>query len=217
MSSTVLAEHGPTLPELLRPRAPRWALRALGLLAAVAAIAIAALVALGGSSEEHYVGSVDGMDFNYIHDARLRPVEPRAGEVLRLESEVNGRFAQSFSVLELSLPPYSGVAAGVLPVLADAEIEALRRSHEAFELMGEGKARVVQAAGYSISYRARLGERRLYGRLVLLPATEPGARRGVKLLVEATPIAGVPRATDVGFRGLTKKPFRSFRFGKDRP
>ena len=217
MSSVVLEEHGPTLPELVGTRLSRGARLALAAVLVLVALGIAAAVLLPASGERHYVGSVDGLDFNFVHDERLRAVAPRRGEVLRLEAEVNGRFAQSFSVLPLALPPYRGVAASILPVLAHRQIAELARTRDQFELVGEGKARVVEAAGYSISYRARLGERRLYGRLVLLPSAEPGTRRGVLLQVEATPIAGVPRAADVGARGLTKKPFRSFRYGKDRP
>lgn len=217
MKSAVLPEYGPTLPELLGPRLPAWALRLIGGLAVAAALAVAVAIAVPGGGDVHVVSSAGGAQFNFIHDMRLAPVEPRAGEVLRLESRSRGRFVQAFSVLPLSLPPYTGAPGGVLGVMADREIAALAHDREQFELVGEGKARVVEAAAYQILYRARLGERRLFGRLVLLPSVDPGARKGVKLLIEATPIAGVPRAADVGVRGLTKKPFRSFRFGAERP
>lgn len=215
--SSVRPEYGPTLTELLRPHAPAWVPRALAAIVVAMAVAVAVSVALPGPGESQIVSEAAGLKFNFVHDERLSKVEPRPGEVLRLESRSDGRFVQSFSVLELELPTYEGSAGGVLAVMADKEIAALAKDREAFELVGEGKARVVEAAAYQVLYRARLGPRRLYGRLVLLPSPEPGARRGVKLLIEATPKAGVPRASDVGVRGLTKKPFRSFRFGTERP
>jgi hypothetical protein len=82
-----------------------------------------------------------------------------------------------------------------------------------------------------VQFRARLGERRLFGRLVLLPEPAAGedladpsgelenarSRRGVRLLMLATPASGAVRPRDVGARGNLKTPFRSFRFGTEGP
>lgn len=217
MSGVVKEEFGPTLTELLRGVLPPWVPRALLAIAVLAAVGVAVAVATPGPGERHVVGAADGIEFNFIHSDSLRWVAPRAGEAVRLEGRSQGRFVQSFSVLGFELPPYEGAAGGVLAVQAAREIKLLAAERTDFELDDEGKARVNEAAGYSVSYRARLGERRLFGRLVLLPSIEPGARKGVRLLIEATPLAGVPRASDVGARGQTKLPYRSFRFGTERP
>jgi hypothetical protein len=121
---------------------------------------------------------------------------------------------------------------GLLPVYADREIAALRRRFpKEFELTREGKARVNQVPGYDAQFRARIGERRLFGRLVLLPRPAAGedlvnptgelendrSRTGVRILMLSTPAAGAVRPRDVGARGNLKTPFRSLRFGTEGP
>ena len=217
MSVAVRPEHGPTLGEVLpaRWRRPLLALAALLVLAGV-------LLGLRSTTDGVDVVRTSPLPFNFHHSDRLAQVDPRPGEIVRLEREVNGKFNQSFAVLPLSLPAYSGDVGGVLPTVADGEIDRLRQAYAEFELVEEGKARINDVAGYQIVFRGRIeGDRRLYGRLVLLPEQidgEPAApRRGVRLLVESTPSAGVGRAEDAGVRGLNKRPFRSFRFGTEKP
>jgi len=68
-----------------------------------------------------------------------------------------------------------------------------------------------------VTFRARIGERRLYGRHYLLVEEEPeGRRRGVVIELGSTPAAGTPSATEIGNHGALKTPLRSFRFGEDR-
>jgi hypothetical protein len=216
-SVAVLPEHGPTLPEILPVR---WR-RAVGVVAGLLAVVVAVLLLKSSDGDVEVVRS-GPVAFNFRHPEALRPVSARPGELLRLEkATAGGKFVQSFAVLPLALPAYRGDVGGVLPVVADAEARALRERYTAFELVEEGKARINEVPGYQIVFRARLGERRLFGRLVMLPeVTEDGPampRRGVRLLLEATPAAGVGRAEDVGVRGLNKRPFRSFRFGTEKP
>jgi hypothetical protein len=211
----VLPEYQPTLPQLLAPL-PRWVARAVLAVALLAAALIAWALLAAGAGEETVVRR-GPVAFNFIVPDGLRMVEPRAGELLRYEKRNRGLFIQSFAVSSVALPPYRGDSGGLLPVFADSEIARLARSLRDFELVQEGKARVNEIAGYQIVYRARLAERRLYGRLVLLPEPRAGARTGVRLHMESTPAAGVGRAEDVGVRGLNKRPFRSFRFGTERP
>lgn len=210
-------EHGPTLPELVPARRRRTA--AVAALALVTAIVLLSL--RGAADADVRVVRESPVAFNFRHSEALKPVDPRPGELLRIERTVNGKFNQSFAVLGLELPPYEGDVGGILPVVAAAEIAALRERYASFELVEEGKARVNDVAGYQIVFRARLGERRLYGRLVMLPESIEGEprspRRGVRLLIESTPAAGVGRAEHAGVRGLNKKPFRSFRFGTEGP
>lgn len=215
MSVAVRPEHGPTLPEILPPRHRR--------VAGVALLLVVLLVvglSLRSSAEGVTVVRTEPLAFNLHYDERLDQVEPREGEILRLERTVDGELHQSFSVLPLELPAYRGDIGGTLPVVAHAEIAALRERYPDFELVEEGKARVNDVGGYQVVYRASRRPR-LYGRLVLLPESIDGKpaqpRRGVRLLVEATPNAGVNRPEDAGVRGLTKRPFRAFRFGTEAP
>jgi hypothetical protein len=209
----VLPEHRPTLPELLGARA-RWVMWGLGLLVGV----LLALSLVKSAAGEVEVVRRSPVEFNFRHSPEFKTVEPTGDEVVRVAQQRNGKLIQAFAVSPLALPEYSGDVGGVLPTVAEAVIGNLRESVDSFELVQEGKARINDAAGYGIVYRGRFdGTRRLYGRVVLLPEPLPGARRGVELSITATPAAGVGRAEDVGARGLTKKPFRSFRFGLEGP
>jgi hypothetical protein len=216
VSVAVRPEHGPTLPEILPARHRRAAGAALLLV-----VLVIAGLSLRASTDGVSVVRTEPLAFNFHHADALTQVDPRGGEILRLEREVNGKFNQAFAILPLSLPAYRGDVGGTLPLVADGEIKSLKERYAQFELVEEGKARINDVAGYQVVFRARLGERRLYGRLVLLPETFDGEparpRRGVRLLVEATPSAGVGKAEDAGVRGLTKRPFRSFRFGTEAP
>lgn len=216
MSVAVRPEHGPTLGQVL-PRAWRRAVAVAALLLTAVLVALA----LRSSADGVAVVRTEPLPFNFHHAETLAQVDPRPGEIVRLERTVNGKFNQSFAVLPLTLPAYQGDVGGVLPLVAHDELERLRSAYASFELVEEGKARINDVAGYQVVFRARLGERRLYGRVVLLPEQIEGEparpRRGVRLLVESTPSAGVGRAEDAGVRGHNKRPFRSFRFGTERP
>lgn len=216
MPELVLPEHRPTLRDLLPP-VPPAAWRALAAVAALVAIAVGWLVLRpeddGGIDYVHR-GSIE---FNFHHPPELRRVAPSQGEYVRLERRRDGLFLDSFAVAPLSVPAYRGDVSGILPVAADAEIARLERRFAAFELVEERKTRINDVAGYAIVFRARLGERRLYGRAVLLPEAVPGARRGALLMLLATPASGVPQAQDVGVHGAIKLPYRSFRFGTKKP
>ena len=214
MALDVLPAHRPTLPELLGARA-RWLMWGLAALAAL--WLVLSLLGKTGGPEEVEVVRREPIEFNFRHSPAFEAARPEAGEIVRIEQQRNGKLVQGFAVAPLTLPAYSGDAGGVLPVVADGVIAELRDAVREFELIQEGKARINDAAGYGIVYRGRLGERRLYGRVVLLPEPIAGSRRGVRLNLVATPSAGVGRAEDVGARGATKKPFRSFRFGLEGP
>jgi hypothetical protein len=214
----VAPEHRPTLGDLLEPRIGRRALWVLAGLAVLAAALLLLLTRGSGEGEVVVVQRAGPAPFNLVHTAGLRRVAPAGDELLRLEARrPDGLFVQSFAVEPLRLPAYRGEVGGALPVEAAREIERLRRRFADFELVRDGKARVNDVPGYAISFRARLGARRLYGRVVLLPEPDPGARDGVRLVLLATPAGGVSSATDVGVRGVTKRPFRTFRFGTERP
>jgi hypothetical protein len=185
---------------------------------ALAALAVIVFLWLGSREDTTEIVRRDGpVQFNLRYTSGLERVSPQGGEYVHLEARRGDLFIQSFVVSPLELPPYRGEASGVLPLLAPAEIAALRGRFSRFELVQDGKTRVNEAPGYSILFKARLGRRRLYGRSVMLPEPGPGARDGVRLLLLATPAGGVSRATDVGVRGVVKRPYRTFRFGTERP
>jgi len=231
----VLDEHRPTLADLARPRlarAPRWVRWALAALAVLVVAVVAwRVLAPGSGGETHYVSKAP-IAFNFRSPNSMRRVAPRTPELIRVERRRGSLFLDSFAVEPLSLPPFRGDVSGLLPVYADSEIAALRkRFPREFELTREGKARVNAVPGYDVQFRARLGARRLLGRLVLLPEPAAGenladpsgelenarSRRGVRLLMLATPVSGAVRPRDVGARGDLKTPFRSFRFGTQGP
>jgi len=228
VSGAVLPEHRPTLADLLR-RAPRRAARALVAGAAVVVLGLAAVVLRSADDGVDHVQRTP-IAFNLRYSDAMRPVAPRPGELLRLERHRDGLFLDSLAISLLRLPRHDGDLSGLLPVFADGEIAALKRRFAGFELVQEGKARLNQVPGYEVAFRARLGQRRLYGRLVLLPEpteqVDPnadetletaGSRRGVRILLLATPASGAGGPTDVGADGQLRMPFRTFRFGTEKP
>lgn len=210
----IKAEYGPTLPQLLAPRP---------LAVRVAAAALAALVVLGAlfvvlttRPDESEILVREPITFNLVHGDEWTRTQA-AGAHVSLRHERDGLFLDSYAIRDLRLPPYRGAASGTLPVYATGYVRALRSRYPEFELVSEGRARINNAIGYELTFRARTGERRLYGRHYLLVEEEPeGRRRGVVLELASTPAAGTPTATDIGNHGALKTPLRSFRFGEDR-
>ena len=168
MSVAVRPEHGPTLPEILPARHRR--------VAGVALLLVVLLIvglSLRSSADGVSIVRTEPLAFNLHHAEALEQVDPREGEILRLQRTSDGKVDQSFTILPLELPAYRGDVGGALPIVAHREIEALRARYPQFELVEEGKARINDVAGYQIVYRASR-KPRLYGRLVLLPETIDG-------------------------------------------
>jgi hypothetical protein len=212
----VSASHRPTLREELSRLPRRWRLLAVAVLAL---LVVAALVPLAGGAT-----SADGtrtivrepIAFNLRYpDGYERMEDGDALFHLRRESAEDG-FLDEFFVQPLELPAYRGDVGGILPVAGSQELDRLKERFPALEPVEEGKVRINRAAGYSLVFRVSRSPR-LYGRLVLLPEPVPGARRGVKLLLIASPAGGADKARDVGTNGSLKTPYRSFRFGTEGP
>lgn len=216
MTGVVLDQHRPSLRDL----ASDWSPRRRRLAYATVALLVVALIArivLVGEGGTNYVQRGD-LAFNFLYEKPLESVAPQSSEIVRFERRRGDLFLQSFVVAPLSVPANDGEVGGLLPVLADERIRELGRRHgPTFEVVQEGKSRVIEAAGYQYLYRFKRDGRTFFGRTVLLPTEEEGTQRGVVLELLATPISGVGRAADVGLRGSIKKPFRSFRFGTERP
>ena len=209
------AGYGPTLPQLLAPR--HLALRVAAVVAAVAIVGAAIVIALSSRTAETAVLIRKPVTLNLIYGTQWeRVAQPGTLVALRHES-AGGLFLDAYAIRDLTLPPYRGAAGGMLPAYAEGYLRRLERRYPDLELVGEGRARVNNAIGYAVTFRARSGGRRLYGRHYLLVEEEPeGRRRGVVMELESTPAAGTPNADEIGNHGALKTPLRSFRFGEDR-
>ena len=212
----VLPEYGPTGPELMRRRFGRRAQRAFAVLAAVVVVLLAVLIATrsgdGLTTLEHRSAPV----FTLLHPAgQVRRVPPAPGELVRLHAQ-RGPLELTVTVRRLTLPPYRGSVSGFLPVYADRHVQALAAELPGFQAHTDGKARVNDAPGYQIKYRAGTVQRRTTG-IDIFVVPEDGRRDGVILRYRQT---NPPRALGAAEHDLvkaTRKAFRSFRFGLDRP
>jgi hypothetical protein len=147
----------------------------------------------------------------YAADA-VRPTKPGPGEIVRFRAQRRG-LRLLVAVRRLRLPPYEGSVAGVLPIVADRQAEALARELPGFRLRTEGKARVNDAPGYQLRYESR----DVTNGIDILVVPEDGDREGVVLRFRQS---NPPRALGGRQKALVKtmrKVFRSFRFGLDRP
>ena len=210
--STVRPEFGPSLPQLLRDRFGVPVRLATGL----AVLAVLAAVALVLTSREAEVRVVhrSAPVFNLRHAKVLQRTD-HPGVVLELTGRRGDLFLQSMTVRKLRLPPYRSAVSSLLPVYAQRHMREIARGYTGFHAGEEGKARINDAPGYQVGFRARRGERTIYGKEILLVPDEPGARDGVVITLLQTNAAGAHRVEDVGAVGALKKPFRSFRFGTE--
>jgi hypothetical protein len=205
--------YGPSLPQLLRARFGLSTRVATGVAIAVVVLVVAAALALRGG-DVHLVHR-DAPVFNLRYAKVLHRMPPEPGVVLGLEGRRGDLFLQSLTIRRLHLPRYPGAVSGFLPLYSEHHIRALTRRFDGFTPLEEGKARINEAPGYQVGFRAQLDGRTVYGREVLLVPDEPGARDGVAITVLQTHAAGAHAVKDVGTVGAIKKPFRSFRFGTE--
>lgn len=222
MPDVVLDPYRPTLGDLVERRP--LLRRALPWIGGLLVVVVAALGLRGSDDTEHFVQR-EGLQFNFVHDPVLRGEAHGSDEEVRLVRRRGDLFLQSFAVQALEFPRYDGDVGGQLPVLADRVRARLASEYgPSFRLVQEGKTRVNILPGYTLVYRWKADGRTFYGRTVLLPdvegasnAPESAGVPGVALELVATPASGVGRAVDVGLRGAIKLPYRSFRFGTERP
>jgi hypothetical protein len=209
------SEYGPTLVGLLAPR--RLAVRVVAALIALAIVLAAAVIAVTSRPDETAVLIRKPVTLNFIYGPQFQAVRQPGTLVALRHASASGLFLDAYAIRPLTLPRYRGAASGMLPVYADAYMRTLPRRYPGYEFIGEGRARINNAIGYEVTFRARSGTRRLYGRHYLLVEEEPmGRRQGVILELESTPAAGTPNADEIGNHGALKTPLRSFRFGTDR-
>jgi hypothetical protein len=212
--SVVRPEFGPTLPQLLRARLgiPVRVTTAVALV--VVAVAIVVVLASRGG-EVHVIHRTPEPVFNLRYAPVLHRSPPRPGVLFELVGKRGDLFLQSMTVRPLHLPPYRGAVSGDLPILAVQHARVIRRAYPGFTVLDEGKARINDAPGYQIGFRAKRDGRTIYGREILLLPNQPAARDGVTITVLQTNAAGAHSVDDVGTVGAIKKPYRSFRFGTE--
>jgi hypothetical protein len=210
--SAVRPEYGPSLAQLLQSRlgVPTRVATVVAVVLVVAAVA-GALVLRGGDVAYLHSGT-PVFNLRYSGGAMHRS-PPKPGILFQLLGRRGDLFLQSLTVRPLHLPPYRGAVSGLLPVFAEPHVQAVSRRFSDFFPLDEGKARVGDAPGYQVGFRAKLDGRTVYGREVLIVPNEPGARDGVVITILQTNASGAHSVDDVGTVGAIKKPYRSFRFG----
>jgi hypothetical protein len=210
--SVVRPEYGPSLPQVLQARfgVPTRVAGAVVVALVVVAVAVA-LVARGGDVAYLHSGK-PVFNLRYSGGA-LHKSPPKPGILFQLIGRRGDLFLQSMTVRPLHLPPYRGAVSGLLPVFAEPHVRAVSHRFQDFLPLGEGKARVGDAPGYQVGFRAKLDGRTVYGREILIVPDQPGAREGVVLTILQTNAAGAHAVDDVGTVGAIKKAYRSFRFG----
>ena len=201
---------GPTLPELIGVRRARIVLAVLVVPLVLLGLAYAFL--RGGGDAKRFARTAPPA-FNLRHSPVLKELAPKDDGLLLLEGSRKGLFLQSMAVRPLHLPRYAGSVSGVLPAYATKYRIGLARRYDGFSSLEEGKVRINGNPGYAIGFRARLGQRTLWGREVLLLPDMPAAREGIVITLLQTPAAGAHSVDDVGSVGALKKPYRSLRFG----
>jgi hypothetical protein len=222
----VRPEFEPTLPALVRRRLGVRERTTVLVLLALLAVAIAALVLVRPRVDRiSEVVHRDAPAFTLQYRNDLFHSEPvRSGELARLEGR-RGRQAVTITVRPLELPAREGnVAQAFLPIYASGHIERLAGklppsagvSHELddFQLRAEHRARVHDAPGYEIRFRAGPRGRYTYGSdLMLLPAEDEA--RGGLLLSLRREIEGRAKlsASEEEFADLATEAMRSVRFG----
>ena len=205
-------EYGPTGPELVRRRLGRRGRLVALAVAAVVVATVAFLIATGGDGLTE-LKHESSPQFTMLYPPDTVPrVKPGPGEIVRFRAQRRG-LRLLVAVRRLRLPAYEGSVAGVLPILADRQAQALAEELPGFRLRTEGKARVNDAPGYQLRYRSR----DVTNGIDILVVPEDGDREGVLLRFRQS---NPPRALGAKQKALAKsarKVFRSFRFGLDRP
>ena len=208
-------DYGPSLPVLLHRRfGVRPGVTRLVALALAAAAAGALLYSLVTGPERLVYRAGPTFNMQYSSDV-LHRVAPHGMELVRLEAQ-KGALSASITVSRLRLPPYAGnVTSGLLPVYVDDYEQELGRTLADFQLRDEGSARVNDAQGYQVGFRAGPQGHFTWGRDMMLVPGDEDVTEGVVLRLRQTKAGAVTKA-DQGLLDEVRKAFRSFNFGTDR-
>jgi hypothetical protein len=216
--SVVREEFGPTLPELLGSRLGVPARRVWVAVAVVGVVALAVVLWLTLRPTPGQSGIVvrKPVTFNLIYTDALRRLPPRAGEALRLESRSGP--PQSLVVHPLQLPAYKGDVSAELTFMSARIIDQMSAQYPGFIWRSDGRVNINKQPGYQIVFQARVNGRTTYGKRVLLVVgPDPPPRSGLDMTLLAARSTAVPKADAVAANGALKTPYRSLRFGADRP
>jgi hypothetical protein len=216
--SVVREEFGPTLPELLGSRLGVPARKVWLVLAAAGAVALAVLLflSLRPAPGENAVVVRRPVAFNLIYTDAMARLAPRAGESLRLQTRSGP--PQSFVVHPLSIPPYKGDVSAQLTVMSARLIDEMGAHYKGFIWRSDGRVNINRQPGYQIVFQARVNGRTTYGKRVLLVVgPDPPPRTGLDITLLAARSTAVPKADAVAANGALKTPYRSLRFGAERP
>lgn len=216
----VKPEFRPTLPELLGPRVRAWGRRGaiIAGLAALAFVALLVVLGRGSGAATQTVVVREPVAFNLVYDAdRVERVTPPAGASLELRTRAVDPDPETFTVRPITLPAYRGDPAGIQPIVASVLIAQMRRTYPGFILRSEGRTRINRQPGYQIQFQTRVDGRTAYGRRTLLFPDEPAVREGADITVLSVRSPAIPNVDAVGSNGPMKQPYRSFRFGTERP
>jgi hypothetical protein len=154
--------------------------------------------------------------FNLIYTDALHKVAPRDGESLRLQTATGP--PQSFAVRPLRLAPYKGDVSADLTLLSAGLIRQMAAQYPGFLWRGDGRVNINKQPGYQIVFQARVGGHTTYGKRVLLVSgPDPPPSTGLDITMLSERSAAIPRADAVAANGPLKTPFRSVRFGAQRP
>jgi hypothetical protein len=217
--SVVREEFGPTLPELVGARLHvpvRTVWRSLAAAGALVVLVLAWLLFVRDTPGQAAVVIRQPVTFNLIYTDALRRGAPRAGETLRLQSRAGA--PQSLAVRPLRLARYKGDVSAALTLLSARLIKEMSATYPGFLWRGDGRVNINQQPGYQIVFQARIGGRTTYGKRVLLVAApDPPPRSGLDITMLAARSPAIPRADAVAANGALKTPYRSLRFGTERP
>jgi hypothetical protein len=216
--TVVREEFGPTLPELLGPRLGVHTRTVWLALAAVAAVAVVVIAWLTLRPDPGRTAVVvrEPITFNLLYTDVVRRAAPRAGEVLRLQTRSGP--PQSLAVRPLHLPAYRGDVSATFALMSARLIDEMQAGYSGFVYRGDGRVSINKQPGYQIVFQARIGGRTTYGKRVLLVAApDPQPHEGLDVTFLAARSPSVPNVDAVAATGALKIPYRSMRFGTDRP
>ena len=154
--------------------------------------------------------------FNLIYTDALQRSRRATGETLRLQTRAGA--PQSFAVRPLRLAPYKGDVSAALTLLSARLIRQMSAQYPGFLWRGDGRVNINKQPGYQIVFQARVGGHTTYGKRVLLVAApDPPPRAGLDITMLSERSPAIPQADAVAANGALKTPFRSLRFGTERP
>jgi hypothetical protein len=213
---TTLPDFGPSLPQLVRSRfGVRQAITTAVAIALLVIVGALALLRYSATRPESIVFRA-GPTFNIQYSKSvLHRVDPPEQELVRLEARRAGLTAR-IAVARLHLPAYAqNVTSGLMPVFADGYAKRLASGFAGFQLRDEGSARVNDAQGYQVGFRAGPAGSYTWGRDILLVPRDENVRNGVVLSLRYTTRGPLTKRGESTLNKV-RRSFKSFNFGADK-